>query len=116
MSEGPPEGPIVVTADEPAQALRLLKDANGTALWTPANDTILGKPVVIANDMPSVGSGNTPILFGDFSYYWIVCRSPVSVRTLKEKFVTLDQVGYLAMEFMDAKLVRREAVQALQIA
>ena len=34
------------------------------------------KPVVIANDMPSVGSGNTPILFGDFSYYWIICRSP----------------------------------------
>ena len=102
--------------DETALALRLLKDENGNHLWDHANDTILGKPVVIANDMPSVGSGNTPILFGDFSYYWIVCRSPVSVRTLKEKFVTLDQVGYLAMEFMDAKLVRREAVQALQIA
>lgn len=102
--------------DETALALRLLKDENGNPLWNHANDTILGKPVVIANDMPSVGSGNTPILFGDFSYYWIVFRSPVSVRTLKEKFVTLDQVGYLGMEFMDAKLVRREAVQALQIA
>ena len=102
--------------DETALALRLLKDENGNHLWNHANDTILGKPVVIANDMPSVGSGNTPILFGDFSYYWIVCRSPVSVRTLKEKFVTLDQVGYLAMEFIDAKLVRREAVQALQVA
>ena len=99
--------------DETALALRLLKDENGNPLWNHANDTILGKPVVIANDMPSVGSGNTPILFGDFSYYWIICRSPVSVRTLKEKFVTLDQVGYLAMEFMDAKLVRREAIQAL---
>lgn len=102
--------------DETALALRLLQDENGNPLWNHANDTILGKPVVIANDMPSVGSGNTPILFGDFSYYWIICRTPVSVRTLKEKFVTFDQVCYLAMEFMDAKLVRREAVQALQIA
>lgn len=102
--------------DETALALRLLKNDDGNHIWNHADGTILGKPVVIANDMPSVGSGNTPILFGDFSYYWIICRSPVSVRTLKEKFVTLDQIGYLALEFMDAKLVRREAVQALKIA
>lgn len=93
--------------DETALALRLLKGENSNPLWNHANDTILGKPVVIANDMPSVSSGNTPILFGDFSYYWIICRIPVSVRTLKENFVTLDQVSYLVMEFMDAKLVRR---------
>ncbi len=102
--------------DETALALRLLKDDDGNHIWNHTDSTILGKPVVIANDMPSVGSGNTPILFADFSYYWIICRSPVSVRTLKEKFVTLDQIGYLALEFMDAKLVRRDAVQALKIA
>jgi len=101
--------------DDTALALRLLKDSSGNHLWNQANDTILGKPVVISNDMPSASSGNTPILFGDFSYYWIICRSPVSVRTLKEKFVTLNQIGYLAMEFMDAKLIRRETIQALQI-
>ena len=106
---------VWVMNDETALALRLLKDDNGNHLWNHADGTILGKPVVISNDMPSVGSGNTPILFGDSSYYWIICRSPVSVRALKEKFVTLDQTGYLAMEFMDAKLVRRAAIQALQI-
>ena len=52
---------------------------------------------------------------GDFSYYWIVLRSPVSVRTLKEKFITLDQIGYLAFEFLDAKLIRRKAMKAIQI-
>ncbi len=102
--------------DETALKLRRLTDSVLNPLWNHANDTILGKPVVISNDLPSEASGNIPLLFGDFRYYWIVCRSPVSVRTLKEKFVTLDQAGYLATEFMDGKLIRREAVQALQIA
>lgn len=99
--------------DETALALRTLKDSDGNYLWNHANDTILGKPVYISNDMPSAGEGTTPIVFGDFSYYWIILRSPVRIRTLKEKFVTLDQVAYLAHEFLDGKLIRREAVKAL---
>ena len=101
--------------DEKALKLRLLKDGNGNHLWNQVNDTILGKPVIICNAMPSEESGAMPIVFGDFSYYWIVLRSPVSVRTLKEKFITLDQIGYLAFEFLDAKLIRRKAMKAIQI-
>lgn len=101
--------------DETALTLRLLKDGNGNYLWNPANDTILGKRVFISNDMPSADSGEMPIVFGDLSYYWIIDRSPVSVQTLKEKFATLNQTGYLAYEFLDGKLIRREAVKALKI-
>ena len=101
--------------DKTALKLRLLKDGNGNHLWNQVNDTILGKPVIICNAMPSEESGAMPIVFGDFSYYWIVLRSPVSVRTLKEKFITLDQIGYLAFEFLDAKLIRRKAMKAIQI-
>ena len=101
--------------DETALALRALKDANGNYLWNHCNDTILGKRVEISEYMPGAESGKAPILFGDFSYYWIVLRSPVSVRTLREKFVTLDQTGYLAFEFLDGKLIRREAIKAIKI-
>lgn len=101
--------------DETALKLRLLKDEHGNYLWNQVNDTILGKPVIICNAMPSEESGAMPIVFGDFSYYWIVLRSPVSVRTLKEKFITLDQIGYLGFEFIDAKLIRRSAMKAIQI-
>lgn len=34
---------------------------------------------------------------------------------LKEKFITLDPIGYLAMEFLDAKLIHREAIKGIQI-
>ena len=54
--------------------------------------------------------------FGDFSYYWIVGRKPVTVRTLLEKFVLYDQIGYLAFEFLDGKLVRNEAIKVIQMA
>lgn len=101
--------------DDTALTLRLLKDGAGNPLWNHTNDTILGKPVVISNDMPSEEAGESPIVFGDFSYYWIIDRSPVSIQTLKEKFVTLDQIGYLALEFLDGRLIRRDALQRMMI-
>ena len=100
---------------ETALALRTLKDDNGNYIWNHTNDTIFSKPVYICNDMSPIEGGTVPVVYGDFSYYWIVLRSPVRIRTLKEKFITLDQVGYLANEFLDGKLIRREAVKALQI-
>ena len=59
--------------------------------------------------------GAKPIAFGDFSYYWIIDRKPVSVRTLIERFAVLGQVGYLAFKFLDGKLIRRDAVKVIQI-
>lgn len=101
--------------DETALALRTMKDKDGNYLWSHGSDTILGKRVEISEYMPGAESGKMPVLFGDFSYYWIILRSPVSVRTLKEKFVTFDQTGYLAFEFLDGKLIRREAVKGIKI-
>lgn len=101
--------------DETAHALKKLKDDAGNYLWRGIDDTIMGKPVMITEHMPNAGSGAKPILFGDFSYYWIVKRSPVTVKTLRELFALKGQIGYLAFEFIDGKLIRREAVKALQI-
>ncbi len=102
--------------DETALALRRMKDDAGQYLWNPNDDLLLGKPVEVANDMPSAEAGKMPIVFGDFRYYWIVERSPVSVRVLKEKFALVDQIGYLGTEFLDGRLIRREALKGLRIA
>lgn len=102
--------------DETALTLRSLKDNAGQPIWNHTNDTILGRKVCISEFMPGAVPGGKPIVFGDFSYYWIIDRSPVSIRTLLEKFVSFDQIGYLAMEFLDGKLIRLEAVKALQMA
>ncbi|PJF10782.1 phage major capsid protein [Pseudorhodobacter sp. MZDSW-24AT] len=51
--------------------IRTLKDGNGNYLWQPSYqagqpETILGRPVVEAKDMPDIAAGATPIIFGDF--------------------------------------------------
>lgn len=101
--------------DEMALALRKLKDKDGNYLWQEGMDTILGKPVYISEFMPSVATGKKVIAFGDFSHYWILNRRPLAVRALKEKFELYDQTGYLAMEYIDGKLVSREAIKVMQI-
>lgn len=98
--------------DETALALRTLKDNNGNYLWRDSDDTILGKKVIISEYM----TNEKPIAFGDFSYYWVVERSPVTIKPIIEKFVLTGQIGYLAFEFIDGKLIRKEAIKVLQIA
>lgn len=101
--------------DETALALRRIKDANGNYIWNHNNDTILGKEVLISEFMPNPTDGNSPIAFGDFSYYTIVDRDHTSVKALREKFAMNNQVGYIGFEFLDGKLVRPEAIKVLAI-
>lgn len=107
---------IWVMNDETALALRDLKDSAGNYHWRGAADTLLGKPVIISNHMPSAESGAKPVVFGDFKYYWIVERQPLSIRALHEKYSFADKVGYFGMETLDGCLIRAEAIQALQMA
>lgn len=97
--------------DETALKLKTLKDEKGQYLWNQNSDTILGKPVHISEFMPSEGK---PIAFGDFSYYYIVDRLPLTVRTLHEKFGLQQKVGYLGVEYLDGLLIRPEAVKVLE--
>lgn len=101
--------------DETAFYLRSLKDNDGNFLWRGSADTLMGKPVIISNEMPSIGEGAKPVAFGDFSYYWVINRKLISVRTLKEKFALHNQIGYLAFEFADGRLIRPEAIKVIQI-
>ena len=101
--------------DKTALALRKLKDNAGNYLWNSANDTILGRPVCICNEMPDAKAGYIPIYFGDFDYYWIIDRAPMRVKVLTERFMFDNKIGYIGSEFLDSILVRRDAVKALRV-
>lgn len=72
--------------DETALKLKTLKDQNGQYLWNQNSDTILGKPVYISEFMPSDGK---PVAFGDFSYYYIIDRVPLTVRPLIDQYLPI---------------------------
>lgn len=101
--------------DETALKLRTLKDASGNYLWNHTDGTIMGKRVYISNYMPSEAVGAKPIAFGDFSYFWIIDRMPFAMRCLGELFAVAQRVGYLGYEYLDAKLVRPDAIHVMQI-
>ena len=107
---------VWIMNDETALHLRTLKDENGNYLWNHSDDTILGKPVEYSSHMPNMESGKIPIAFGDFSFFWIVERQPLSVKVLKEKYILEGQIGYAAYERLDAKLIVKDAVKLLKLA
>lgn len=110
---------VFLMNDSSVKALRKLKDGNGQYLWQPsltagAPDTLLGRPVHTSAYMPAMAAGAKSILFGDLSYYWVADRQGRSFRRLGELFAPTGQVGFLATQRVDGKLILPEAVQVLQ--
>lgn len=107
-------------SEEAHRTLRKVKSAMGRNIWEPSliegePEKLLGHPVYVSNFMPEVASGNKPILFGDFGYFWIGDRGKRSVKRLNERYADLGQVGFMATQRVDAKLVLPEAIKALEI-
>ena len=107
-----------VLNDSTIKAIRKLKDNNGQYLWQPsltagAPDTILGRPIRTSAYMPAIAAGAKTIAFGDFSYYWIADRQGRSFKRLNELFAATGQVGFLASQRVDGKMILAEAVKVL---
>jgi len=101
--------------DETAYTLRTMKDQDGNYLWNQEKGTILDRPVVYSQYMPSVATGAKPIAFGDLSYVWLLERSQLNIRVLVERYILAGMFGYAATERFDSKLIRTEAVKTLKI-
>ena len=102
-------------SDETAFSLRKVKDSSGNPLWRHNDDTIFGRPVYTSPYMPGIEAGSKPILFGDFSFYWFVERGGAAVLAMTEIYSMAGLIGYRASERVDGRLVRRDAVKALEM-
>lgn len=76
-------------------------------------DTILGRPVRTSAYMPAIAASAKTIAFGDFSYYWIADRQGRSFKRLNELYAANGQVGFLASQRVDGKMILPEAVKVL---
>lgn len=106
--------------DSTVKAIRKLKDGNGNYIWQPSvrdgePDRILNRPYRTSIYVPELAAGNRVMAFGDYSYYWIADRQGRSFKRLNELYATTGQVGFLASERVDGKLVLSEAVKTLEI-
>jgi HK97 family phage major capsid protein len=101
-------------ADNTLGTLKTLLDKFGRPLWVPgvavgAPDTINGYQYVINQSMDGVAagntSGNTTMVFGDFSKFVVRRVGSMTMRRLVERYAELDQVGFLAFERVDSQLL-----------
>lgn len=109
---------VWVMNDSTIKLVRKLKDGLGQYMWQPAltagqPDRLLGHEVLTSPSMPAATAGNVSVIFGDLNYYWIADREGRRVKRLDELFAATGQVGFLASERVDGKLVLAEAVVKL---
>ena len=109
---------VWVMNDSTVKAIRKLKDNQGQYLWQPSltagtPDTILNRPVYTSSYVPAIAAGAKTIACGDFSYYWIADRQGRSFKRLNELFATTGQVGFMATQRVDGKLILSEAIKVL---
>ena len=100
--------------------IRKLKDNNGAYLWQPSvqagePDRLLGYPLYTSPYVPQVKAGALAVAFGDFKNYWIADRAGRTVQRLNELYATNGQIGYVATERVDGKVILPEAIQLLQM-
>ena len=106
--------------DSTVKAIRKLKDGNGNYIWQPSvregePDRILNRPYRTSIYVPELAAGKRVMAFGDYSYYWIAERQGRSFKRLNELYATTGQVGFLASERVDGKLILSEAVKTLDV-
>ena len=106
--------------DATVSLIRKLKDGNGAYLWQPSvqagePDKLLGYDLYTSPYVPTVAGGALTIAFGDFKNYWIGDRGGRTTQRLNELYATNGQIGFVATERVDGKVILPEAIQLLKM-
>ncbi len=106
--------------DATISAIRKLKDSNGAYLWQPSlqagqPDRLLGYELYTSPYVPTMAANAFTVAFGDFKNYWIADRSGRTVQRLNELYSTNGQVGFVATERVDGKVILPEGIQLLKM-
>lgn len=104
--------------DATIKTIRKLKTSDGQYLWQPSivagqPDMLLNRPLLTSAFAPIIAASAKVIAFGDFSYYWIADRQSRTIKRLNELFAANGQIGFLAAERVDGKLILAEAMKVL---
>ena len=106
--------------DATVSVIRKLKDLNGAYLWQPSvqagePDRLLGYELYTSPYVPTIAAGALTVAFGDFKNYWIADRSGRTVQRLNELYATNGQIGYVATERVDGKVILLDGIQLLKM-
>ena len=98
--------------------LKKLKDATGQYLlqndFTSAMPyRILGKPVYLSDNMPTISSGKKAVLYGDLSGLAVNFREDISIQILQEKYATMHAMGIVSWFEFDSDVIDHQKLAVL---
>lgn len=101
--------------------LRKLKDNTGAYLLTRSLTAafgweLLGKNVMISENMPEMAAGNVAIVYGDFSGLYIKTAEEPTMQVLNELYAKQHAVGISLFGESDAKIVEAQKLRTLKMA
>lgn len=112
---------IWIMSPETRTALRLLKDDVGRYLLqdditSPFGTTLLGKPIYVSDNMPTMEAGNTAIYYGDMHGLATKFSEDMNIEVLREKYATMHAIGVVGWLEFDAKVIDAQKIAALKMA
>jgi HK97 family phage major capsid protein len=99
-------------------AVRSLKDNDGHYVWQPSliagePSTLLGYPVALSDEMPSIAEDSLSIAFGDFkNAYTIVDRQGINV--LRDPFTSKPYVKFYTTKRVGADVTNFDAIKLIK--
>lgn len=99
-------------------AIRKLKDGNGVYLLQSDFSSafpyrILGRPVFLSENMPTIASAAKAVLYGDLSGYGCNMRENIEIQVLNEKYATQHAVGVVGWFEFDGKVLDSQKLATL---
>lgn len=98
--------------------IRKFKDADGDYLWRPGlaegqASTLLGFPVVEAEDMPGIGTGTLAVAFGNFERGYLI-TDRLGTRVLRDPYSNKPFVHFYTTKRVGGGVVNSDAIKLLK--
>jgi HK97 family phage major capsid protein len=114
------QGAVFVMNSATAARIRKLKTADGAFLWQPGlvsgqPDTLLGYPLVEAEDMPDIAVDSLSIAFGNFRAGYLIAER-TETQILRDPFTHKPFVHFYATKRVGGQVMNSEAIKLMKFA
>lgn len=103
--------------------IRKLKSETGSYLMTeiydlssPFKNMLLGKPVYVSDNMPTMAAGKTAVYYGDMTGLATKFSEDINIEVLREKYATQHAYGIVGWLEFDSKIEQPQKIAAIKMA
>ncbi|HEX8263667.1 MAG TPA: phage major capsid protein [Allosphingosinicella sp.] len=112
------QGAVFVMNSATASLIRKFKTSSGAFLWQPSlsvgqPDTLLGYPVVEAEDMPDVAADSLSIAFGNFKAGYLIAER-AETQILRDPYTHKPFVHFYATKRVGGQVSNSEAIKLMK--